>query len=263
MTRPERPVVVVTRADEPGVEFERVLASRGVSVEWAQTVTIAPPAEPWLLDAALARLGSFDWVAFTSAHAVDAVVAHPRWSDVWRATQARRSRLAVVGPATAARLTRAGHTSDLEAVETSGAGLASALIADHGGTLQGVRVLWPTSDIARREFADRLEAAGATLITVVAYRTVPVRSARVATLARDIEAGAVDAVAFFSPSAAASLASAMGTGNLSVLAGHTLVASLGPSTTSTLRTLGAPPDIEAQPHTALALAASLARHFGS
>lgn len=263
MTPSGRPVVVVTRADEPGAEFERVLTSRGVSVEWAQTVAIAPPAEPWLLDASLARLGSFAWVAFTSAHAVDALTAHPRWGDAWRATQTRKPRLAVVGPATAARLSRVGHMHDLEAADASGSGLASALIAAHGGTLQGIRILWPTSDIARREFADRLDAAGASLTTVVAYRTIPVASARAATLARDIEAGMVDAIAFFSPSAAVNLAAAMGASTLSMLAGHTLVASLGPSTTATLHTLGAPPDIEAQPHTALALAASLARHLGS
>jgi uroporphyrinogen-III synthase len=264
MPRSGRPVVVVTRPDAPDEAFAGVLASRGVAVEWVQTVAVVPPDEPEPLDAALAQLAAFDWVAFTSAHAVDAAVGHPRWRDAWQGGAGRTPRLAVVGPSTGARVAAWGYQPDLEAAEASGAGLAAALVAAHGGALPGVRILWPCSQIARPGFPDAVRAAGAALTPVVAYRTVPVPPAHVAALRDDLAAGVIDAVAFFSPSAAASLADALGTsGSLAALRGRTLVASLGPGTTAALHALGAPPDLEAHPHTAAALAASLAARLGS
>lgn len=259
---PRRPSVVVTRADAPDEAFERTLGARGIAVEWLRTVAILPPANPARLDAALARLGTYDWLAFTSAHAVDAVVRHPYWADARRNAPAGRARLAAVGPSTSARLAAAGYPADLEAPDAGGASLAAALAAGCGGSLCGVRILWPASNIARREFAERVAAAGGDLTEVTAYRCVPDPSPRMSALAAGVAAGSVDAVAFFSPSAASSLAAALGTGTLAALAGRTLVASLGPTTSAALRRLGAPPDVEAQPHTALALAEILASRLG-
>lgn len=263
MPKDGRPVVVVTRADAPDETFAHELAERGIAVQWAPTIAVVPPDAPWRLDAELARLTSFAWVAFTSAHAVDAVVQHPRWRAAWRAAAGRRPRLAAVGPATAGRLLTLGWAADLQGGEIEGDALGAALAAAHGGVLQGVRILWPASSIARRELPDRLRAAGAALTEVVAYKTIPVAPARVATLTRELGDGSIDAVAFFSPSAARSLADAFGPGSLETLAGRTLVASIGPTTSAALRTLGAPPDLEAAPHTAGALAALLAARLGT
>ncbi len=256
-----RPVVVVTRADAPDGPFADRLAAAGIDIEWLPAISVLPPEDPGPLDEAVARVAGFDWVVFTSVHAADAVVNHPGWRAAWSGADASKPRLAAIGPATAGRLAEHGHAPALEAADAGGAGLASALLAASGGSLDGVRVLWPCSSIARRTFADEVASRGAALTEVVAYRTVPASSDLVAGVVRRVGAHEIDAVAFFSPSAASSLAAAAGGGTLAALAGRTLVASIGPATSAALRSLGAPPDLEAHPHTAEAMAAGLAQRL--
>lgn len=261
MPRRGRPVVLVTRADEPDAIFSNRLAGRNIDVEWMPTIAVVPPEQPRLLDAALTRLAAFDWIVFTSRHAVDAVVNHPLWRNAWNAPTPMRLRLAAVGPVTARRLVQRGYPPDIELDEGGGARLAAAIVAVHGGTLTGVRLLWPGSSMARREFADQVRVAGGWLTEVVAYRTVAIAPDRATSVLRHVHARVFDAVAFFSPSAASSLAAAVGRGSLACLSGHTLVASIGPTTSSALRALGAPPDLEAPLHTALSLADGLAQRL--
>jgi len=256
-----RPVVVVTRADAPEGPFTERLAAAGVDVEWLPAISVLPPEDPGPLDEAVARVAAFDWIVFTSVHAVDAVVSHPGWRAAWPDADGSRPRLAAIGPATAGRLAERGHAPALEAADAGGAGLASALLAASGGSLEGVRVLWPCSSIARRTFADEVASRGAALTEVVAYRTVPASAGLAAGVFRRLGTHEIDAIAFFSPSAASSLAAAAGGGTLAALAGRTLVASIGPATSAALRSLGAPPDIEAHPHTAEAMAAGLAQRL--
>ncbi|MCK7510080.1 MAG: uroporphyrinogen-III synthase [Desulfobacterales bacterium] len=144
---------------------------------------------------------------------MDAVVSHPGWRAAWPGAGASRPRLAAIGPATAGRLAERGHAPALEAAEAGGEGLASALLAASGGSLEGVSVLWPCSSIARRTFADEVASRGAALSEVVAYRTVPAPADLAAGVFRRVRAREIDAVAFFSPSAASSLAAAAGGGS--------------------------------------------------
>jgi len=256
-----RPVVVVTRADAPEGPFTERLAAAGVDVEWLPAISVLPPEDPGPLDEAIARVAAFDWIVFTSVHAVDAVVCHHGWRAAWPDADGWRPRLAAIGPATAGRLAERGHAPALEAADAGGAGLASVLLAASGGSLEGVRVLWPCSSIARRTFADEVASRGAALTEVVAYRTVPASAGLAAGVFRRLGTHEIDAIAFFSPSAASSLAAAAGGGTLAALAGRTLVASIGPATSAALRSLGAPPDLEANPHTAEAMAAGLAQRL--
>jgi len=254
-----RPVVAVTREEGAEGALGRALRARGFDVLPLATVAVEPPTDPASLSTARELLDRFDWLVFTSGHAVDAFVGHPSWRDLWNGL-AVRPRLAAVGPATAEHLAKAGLAVDL-LPEAAGAGaLAEALIAQHGGSLRGVRVLWPRSDIARRELPDRLRAAGAEVSEPVAYRTVPARPDGLGDFRARLETGGVDAVALLSPSAAEGLAAALGTRDLRALAQHTVVASIGPTTSAALRSLGAPPDVEAAPSTAEGMADALARH---
>jgi porphobilinogen synthase len=253
-----RPVVAVTRDEGSEGALSSALRARGFDVLPLATVATLPPSDPAALNTARELLDRFEWLVFTSGHAVDALVGHPSWRDRWQGLGVR-PRVAAVGPATAERLAKADLPVDLLPA-TSGAGpLAEALIAEHGGSLRGVRVLWPRSDVARRELPDRLRAAGAELSEPVAYRTVPARPDGLSDFKSRLEAGGVDAVALLSPSAAEGLAAALGS-DLRDLARHTLVASIGPATSAALRSLGAPPDLEAEPHTAEGVADALVRH---
>jgi uroporphyrinogen-III synthase len=231
------------------------LEAIGLESWHAPTVHIAPPENPEELTQALAALERMDWVVFTSAHAVDACCEHPDWR---RATAVGAiPRLAAVGRATAARLAEFGHTADCVPPEAGASSLASALV-DRTGTLTGARVLWPRADIARRTLALTLARAGAVVLAPVAYRTRPVPASSLAALVAEIRSGHLDAIVFCSPSSAEHLARTLGLDSLGPLVENLLVASIGPTTTSALVALGAPPDVEASTPSASALASAVA-----
>src|SRR5271156_3903870 len=70
--------IVVTRARGSAAKFTRLLRAMGAEVIEFPTIELAPPDSYDALDAALGRLDSFDWIIFTSANGVDAVVNRMR-----------------------------------------------------------------------------------------------------------------------------------------------------------------------------------------
>jgi uroporphyrinogen III methyltransferase/synthase len=196
-----------------------------------------------------------DWLVFTSRHAVEAVFSRRPWAAL--RSERGRPRIAAVGERTAELVLEQGAPADLVPPVPGASALVKALLDAEGGSLAGRRVFWPRSDIARRELADGLAAAGASVVEAVAYRTVPASPADLESFRTDLHAGGIDAVCFLSPSAAEGLASAFGSDDLAPLRGHCLVASLGPTTSEALARLGAPPDVEAAQVSARSLATAL------
>jgi uroporphyrinogen-III synthase len=253
--------VVVTDADGPGRTLASRLIDAGVNVRMLPVVThhAAPDAAP--LAEALARLPEYAWVAFTSVRAVDAVCPSAAWRQ-WPWATATRPRVAAVGPTTRAALLKHAVPAVLCPVSPGARALAQAIIDVEGGSLSGLKIFWPRSNIARPDLGDVLRAAGGDLVAPVAYCTRSDRPAGFEDVLADLERGRVDCVAFLSPSAAAGLAALTTDGTLSVLAGRTLVASVGPTTSSALAGLGAPATVEAGSRTAGGLASALLRYFG-
>jgi len=254
--RRRAPLVVEARDAQPDDPFASVLGASGATVLAMAMIAYASPADPRPLADAIERLGTMCWVVFTSAQAVSATCGQPRWTAVWESIPTRRPRIAAVGPATERRLRAVGLAADLVPDRSSGCDLAAALL-EQEGSLNGVRVLWPRSDIATRELPDALAAAGAVIIEPAAYRTLPVVPPALGEFIEHLESGHVDAVAFFSPSAARSLSRALGDGTLRRLAGRTEVASIGPTTSAALAELGAPATLESDEHTGAGLARAI------
>jgi uroporphyrinogen-III synthase len=253
--------VVVTEADGPGQTLAARLLEAGVDVRMLPVVAHTPAPDPAPLAAALERLPDYAWVAFTSARAVDAVCRAAAWRQ-WPWATATRPRVAAVGPVTRAALLRHGVPAVLAPASPGALALAQAIIGAEGGSLSGRTVFWPRSNIARLDLGDALRAADAELVAPVAYCTVSDRPANLADVMADLEAGRIDCVTFLSPSGAAGLAAVMPDGTLSALTGRTLVASVGPTTSSSLASLGAPATLQAASPTAGDLAAALLRYFG-
>ena len=248
-----KPTVVVTRAEAGPGSLVSALTERGARVLSLPTIAFEPPHDLGPLDAALERLADYDWLVVTSPHAVEVLAARPAWPKVQEAARGRL-RVAAAGAVTAERLAASGVTADLAPTEAGSQGLLALLARS---PLTGLRVLWPRSDIARRELSEALQRAGAIVTEVVAYRTVPVEGSAIEDFVRLLEQGQIDAVTFLSPSSAENLARALGRGDLRPLAGRTLVASIGPTTTSALRRLGAPPQLEAPARSAASLAEAI------
>lgn len=234
--------MVVTREEGPGDGLRGALAARGCGSKALPTTRTAPPDDRGPLDRALWELGSFAWLVVTSARAVEALTAHAAWRGVWES--GTHPRIAAVGCTTAARLQHAGARVHLVSAGPGGVALAEGLIDAERGELRGARVLWPRSDRARPDLAERLEAAGAQVVAPIAYRTLPVRPEETDWFTGALRRSAVDAVAFLSPSAAFGLASALEGDRLGRLREQAAVASFGPTTSAALASLGAPPHVE-------------------
>src|SRR5574340_802610 len=94
-------VVIVTRAEHQAAALEALLQAEGATVYRYPCLAIAPPDNTAPLDDALhaAASGQFDWLAFTSANAVDAVAQ--RLAAIGMNPSALAAvRVAAVGPST-------------------------------------------------------------------------------------------------------------------------------------------------------------------
>jgi uroporphyrinogen-III synthase len=250
-----RALVANTRGEPPGGPLASALRASGLESLHCPTVAFEPPEDPGELRDALDALERIDWVIFTSAHAVDATCSQAQW----RASAAGHAlpRLAAVGRATARRLAELGYQADI-VPEVAGAHPLASAVAAAAGTLEGARVLWPRADLARRDLAVALSRAGATVVAPIAYRTVPAPPESLLPLKRALEKGTLDAIAFCSPSSAQNLARGLGHDGLTALAGKLVVASIGPTTSAALATLGLPADVEAPEPSTAQLARALA-----
>ncbi|HEX5505707.1 MAG TPA: uroporphyrinogen-III synthase [Thermomicrobiales bacterium] len=245
--------VLVTRARDQAGALAQELRLRGAEPVELPVIAFAPPRDPAPLEAALsgARLPGYDWVIFTSANGVDAVVAALATFGESPAALAR-SRLAAIGPATAARL--AAH------------GLAPAFVPARfvaeevlAGLLQrgvaGRRVLLPRAEEARDVLPEGLRAAGALVDVVAAYRTVrPEQSP--AALDR---LAPIDIVTLTSSSTARNLAALLGARR--ALLDGALIACIGPITARTAAEVGFPVGLVAGDYSIPGLVRALADHY--
>jgi uroporphyrinogen-III synthase len=223
------------------------LASRGAIASEVPLIELRPPSDPRPLDAALADLGRYDWMVFTSANAVEAVST--RMAALAVALPAGVS-LASVGPATTEAV-RAAWPGARVSVEPVADFRATALVAAFDRALVlGRRVLLPVSDRAAETVSRGLTARGALVDRVVAYRTVSADGGQ--TLAQILRDG-VDAAVFASPSAVEAFAAFAGADGRTVPA-----AVIGPTTAEAARAAGLTVLAVAQPSTVEGLLAALA-----
>lgn len=230
--------IAITRPEPPGGPLERRLLELGARVLRWHSVEIAPPADAGPLCEAAAQLGRYDWIAFASAHAVQALAA---------ATEERKGpRVAAVGPGTAEAAREAGFEVERVPATFSAAGLVASFRA--AGDAPGARILLPASAEGRPELAEGLTALGARVEVVEAYCTLPA-ALDAATCRAALEAGEVDAITFTSPSAVEAFAAALGVESLARDLARCAVISIGPTTTAALTSAGRAPDAEASPST--------------
>jgi uroporphyrinogen-III synthase len=237
--------VLVTRPPAQAGELVRRLRALGAEAVLFPTIRIAPPADSYAaLDAALRQLASFTWVVFTSVNGVDYVWR--RLAVLGLDTQAfDRARLAAIGPATAAALEARGLQVEIVPVRYVAEALLEALPAP-----TGQRLLLPRAAGARDILRAGLEAAGAEVVEVHAYRAVRAEPTPAALAALD---AGVDILTFTSSSTVRHFAAQVGPERLRSLAARARLAVIGPVTAGTARELGLRVDIEAAEHTVAGL----------
>ncbi len=272
--------ILVTRTREQATSFSDRLRKLGARPLEFPVIRIAPPLDWQPLDDALRHLcgatfAYYDWLIFTSVNGVESVFARlNEFGLVLPITGV--TRVAAIGPATAAALTRYGVRTDLVPGEYIAEGVAAALIEDaqrRGASLRGRRILLPRASVARDVLVAELQAAGAFVDEVAAYRTLPVSSddAQGREVVRLLQAGELHILTFTSSSTVrnfmqwlVSAAPDMAAKLRENAPGERLpiIACIGPVTAQTARELGLHPRIEATTFTIDGLIEAIVSHEG-
>lgn len=223
--------VVITRAREAGGSFAAGLRALGVEVTEFPTIKIVAPDSYAAIDAALGRLASFDWAIFTSATGVERMLERMRTRGINLRALAG-AKLGAIGPATAARL--AAHALAVAAMPTEYR--AEAIVQAIGAErIRDARILIPRAQVAREVLPEMLVAAGAREVVVApVYKTVKPEHAPTERVREMAAAGAIDLVAFTSPSTVTNFCEMVG----AAVAHGLKAAAIGPITAETARAAG-------------------------
>ena len=247
-----RRVLVPRAAGQQGtlaIELQR----RGAEPVRVALLEFREPEDLRGLEEATANAGRYDWIVFTSANAV-------RFCQPYLGSAATLGdvRVACIGQATAAAAARAGLPVHVVPPERSLPGeLAAAMQAR--SPLRDASVLFPHASRAREELPRILEAAGAKVDAVEAYRTALPEAA-----AREVGAAlreGLEAVTLTSPSTADHFFACLEAEELAPLARELVFACIGPSTAAALERHGVVPHAVAERQTSEALAEALEAVF--
>ena len=236
--------VVVTRTREQASQLAVALRDAGAEPVEVPVIELVDPADEGAALSTAARvLGSYDWVVLTSPNGAGRLlemVASYGGDARWFAG----TRIAAIGPGTAAVLAERGLRADLVPERFVAEALLEAMPDGPG------RVLLARAEVARDVLPDGLRARGWDVDVVDAYRTLPASRTDDALTAL---AGA-DVVTFTSASTVGRFVEAFG-----VDAVPPIVACIGPVTAEAARARGLTVDVEAPTHTIDGLVAALVR----
>jgi uroporphyrinogen III methyltransferase/synthase len=250
--------IVLTRPLAQSGDFaERVHALGGEPVATAAIEIVGP--ESWTIaDAALRRVGTYDWLAFTSANAVRMLVDRADAIGVPR-DELRSRRLAVVGPATASVVRTTLRPPDFAPTVNT-----AEMLGEEITDVDNTRVLLPRGNLADDTLPAALRARGAFVDEVVVYRTVP--GPGITAIVAGVRESAVDALLFASASAVRFVADALVADTASTGLRRQrwpVAACLGPVTASAARACGFQSVIVADDATQNELIDAVARWFGA
>lgn len=259
----ERPLfgrrVIVTRPKAQAAALAELLEEQGAEVVSFPTIALEPAPDAAAVEHAVAAAGAYDWVVFTSANGVQVFFDRfaARGQDV---RELARTRLAAIGPETAAQLERRLLRPALVPSEYRAEGLLAALRDDE---VRGRRFLLPRAEGARSVLPETLRARGARVDEVITYRAVPPPAADVSGLRAALESGTIDALTFTSSSTVTNFVAMLGEADVRRLVrdGRPAVACIGPVTADTARALRLRVDVIPEAYTAAALARAVVGHF--
>jgi len=247
--------ILVTRSVGQSSEFTQILATLGANVIEMPTLEIGPPSSWEALDHAIAHLSDFHWLILTSTNGVgyffERLIAQGK--DARTLTEIK---IAVVGEKTSQSLKQ--HCLQPDFIPPNF--VADSLVANFPEELTGKKVLFPRVESGGREIlVQELTAKGAEVIEVAAYQSCcPKSIPPSAQLA--LQSGTVDVITFASSKTvqffcqlAEKIFSENCLGNHSSVVANSLegvcIASIGPQTSKTCRSLIGRVDVEALEYT--------------
>jgi uroporphyrinogen III methyltransferase/synthase len=221
--------IVVTRAAQQSAQLVDKLGELGAEVIEMPATRIARLDLSPLRDA-ISRLDEYQWLIFTSQNAVSIF-----WEQLLGSGRDARSLagvlIAAVGPATTGALLERGIIVDV----VPGRFVAEALLEklEERDDVRSSRVLYVTAEGAREVLSEGLDAMGADVDTIAAYRSIS-DGTGAARLKKALESDSVRAVTFTSASAVRAYVTLVG----EELAMKAPAITIGPQTSDAVRELG-------------------------
>ena len=264
--------ILVTRTREQASKLTKKLERLGAEVIEFPTIKISPPSDNFQsLDTAINQMvsrsdgridsndsetvdlsicRSFDWVIFTSANGVEKFFERLKIFKL-DARIFADSKVAVIGSATAERLSNFGIIADLIPEEFRAESLIDAL----KDKIEGKNILIARAEVAREILPHELEKFGAKVTVVAAYKTEPARDSTQVEL--KLSAGEIDLITFTSSSTVKNFVNAVREKYLS----RAKTAAIGPITAETLKKFGVDADVVAEEFTIAGLVEAIKNFY--
>lgn len=233
--------ILVTRAREQASAFSEMIEKAGGEALEAPVISIKNNEnDPALIDA-VHHAADYDWIIFTSVNGVEAYfnLMAKQGLDI---RSMGKARICAIGPKTRDHLTARGLVVEALPEKFIAEGLIDLL---KPLVKPGERVLIPRSDLARKTLVDVLRDLGCNVNEVIAYHTVSNQSIDSDILSR-LQEKSIDIITLTSSSTVRNLMALVDDHSLFE---HVVFASIGPATSSTLRSFGYQPQIEAEEYT--------------
>ncbi|MBA3442016.1 MAG: uroporphyrinogen-III synthase [Pyrinomonadaceae bacterium] len=264
--RSEQPLanrtIIVTRPRAQSAEFAAQLESYGARVIACPTIEIVEPESFAPLDEAIENLYGYDWLVFTSVNGVEFFMRRLAACGV-DVSELDELRVCAIGEATANRLRDASVHVDVVPEQFKAEGVFAALEKYVGGGegLRGRCFLIPRAAVARDYLPRALEAVGARVDTIAAYRTIKPQTTDLGRLSAMLLGGAVDCITFTSSSTVTNFAQLFDTTDLHKLLDGIVVACIGDITAETAGRYNLRTDVQPSEFTTPALAQAIANYY--
>ncbi len=199
------------------------------------------------------KLGSFDWIVFTSVNGVQFFLDRLK-PEIVSATTDFGVKIAATGPATADLLRKNGVRVDFIPEE-----FLTAEIAEKLPEVKGKQILLPRSDLADKRLSSTLKKRGAIVLEIAAYRTV-MPHGRIPSLSNIVEG---DFILFASASSVHNFVKLMGTRRQQNLRKVISAVCIGPVTAEVAQSYGFRVKVVAKTHTIEGLLDDLIRSISA
>jgi uroporphyrinogen III methyltransferase/synthase len=235
--------IIVTRTRQQASELAIQLEELGANIIEAPTIELVEPKDWTPVDAAMTRSGEYDWIIFTSTNGVR--FTRDRLRFLARDVRAfGTAKIAAIGDATADAI-RNDLSLHVDLCPESFVAEALANELAQRGQIAGKRFLLLRADIARPILREKLQQGGALEVNDVAiYQTQPAKSLPVG-LVESLSANQVQWITFASSSTATNFIKLLGD-DFARLLSNVKLASIGPITTQTLKSLNLTPTVQAE-----------------
>ncbi|WP_457551382.1 uroporphyrinogen-III C-methyltransferase [Desulfobacula sp.] len=250
--------IVITRARAQASGLVSKLSKLGALCIEIPTIQIAPPKDTAPLKDAIKNIKKYEWLIFTSVNGIK--FFFDTLFDMGHDVRVLgHLKFACIGPVTKQRLKDYGIISDI-LPKTYRA--ESVIDAFSSVQIKNKKVLLPRARLARTILPEELTKMGAMVDEVIAYET-KLNDEDKEYLISLLENNEIDAITFTSSSTVSNFMSQLETKNTKQLLKNIVLASIGPITSDTARSLDIEPDIEAKEYTIQGLVTSLLAYYES